>query len=119
MPSKKGFWMADPNPESKNQKPSGGADPPLSGAGDASDAAAILEAAVHALAHTLDARFREMGALVQASKSVSPALLLDEVLDQLYDAFRRIIPYERVSFGLVEDGGRSVRIRWERDETGT
>ncbi|HEX9179421.1 MAG TPA: adenylate/guanylate cyclase domain-containing protein [Burkholderiales bacterium] len=77
-----------------------------------------LEAAVTTLARTLDARFREMGEQVKASHSVNPALLLDEVLDQLFDTFRAAIPFDRASFALLEDGGRVLTMRWVRSGAG-
>ncbi|HET9700611.1 MAG TPA: adenylate/guanylate cyclase domain-containing protein [Burkholderiales bacterium] len=80
--------------------------------------AGALDAAVATLARTLDARFREMGELVKASHSVNPGLLLDEVLDQLFDSFRGEIPYERASFALLEEGGRVLRMRWARSDAG-
>jgi class 3 adenylate cyclase len=80
--------------------------------------AGALDAAVTALARTLDARFREMGELLKASRSVNPALLLDDVLDQLFDSFRRAIPYDRAGFALLEEGGRLLRMRWARSDAG-
>lgn len=77
-----------------------------------------LDAAVTTLARTLDARFREMGEQVKASHSVNPALLLDEVLDQLFDTFRAAIPFDRASFALLEDGGRVLTMRWVRSGAG-
>jgi class 3 adenylate cyclase len=49
---------------------------------------------------------------------VNPALLLDEVLDQLFDSFRGALPYDRASFALLEDGGRMLRMRWVRSDAG-
>ena len=85
------------------------------GAGEEAEA---LGDAVTALARTLDARFREMGELLKASRSVNPALLLDDVLDQMFDSFRLVIPYNRAGFALLEEGGRMLRMRWVRSDAG-
>jgi class 3 adenylate cyclase len=111
--------MSDTNPPSGNPNPPSEEEYTLRGAIEAdrdrdSDPSRGLDAAVKALARTLDARFREMGAEVQASRSINPALLLDEVLDQLHDSFRKSVPYQRLCFALIEDGGREIRTRWVR-----
>jgi class 3 adenylate cyclase len=111
--------MSTINPDSMPPNPLGEGDRTLRGAIEAGhsgggDPAPRLDKAVNALARTLDARFREMGAEVQASQSVDPALLLDEVLDQLYESFHEVIPYDRVCFALPEDGGRAMHTRWVR-----
>lgn len=77
-----------------------------------------LESAVNELARLLDTRFRELGASLQASQSINPAVLLDDVLAQLFDNFRGFIPYNRVGFALLEDGGRTLRERWAQSDAG-
>jgi len=77
-----------------------------------------LDSAVNELARLLDARFRELGAALQASRSVDPAILLDDVLSRLFENFRDTIPYNRVGFALLEDGGRLLRERWAHSDAG-
>ncbi len=77
-----------------------------------------LDAAVNELARLLDTRFRELGASLQESQSINPAVLLDDVLARLFENFRGLIPYNRVGFALLEDGGRILRERWAHSDTG-
>ncbi|HSD61048.1 MAG TPA: adenylate/guanylate cyclase domain-containing protein [Burkholderiales bacterium] len=90
----------------------------LPGSGEAQGEEGTLEGAVNGLARTLDARFREMGEQLKAARSVNPEQLLDEILDQLFESFREVIPYNRVGFALLEDGGRLLRARWARSDAG-
>jgi hypothetical protein len=73
-----------------------------------------LGTALVALGDTLERRFGEMRALARLTEQVGAGLLLDEVLDQVYDAFRTLIPYDRIGFALLDEDGRSLRAHWAR-----
>ena len=73
-----------------------------------------LGAALVSLGEALERRFGEMRALARLTEQVGSGLLLDEVLDQVYDAFRTLIPYDRIGFALLDDDGGSLRAHWAR-----
>ena len=55
-------------------------------------------------------------ALGRMLEQINAGLTLDQVLDSVYEAFRQIIPYDRIGFALLEeDGGRLVSV-WARSE---
>jgi len=66
------------------------------------------------LDRSLEARFAEMRTLVRLTEQINAGLVLDEVLDHVYDWFHHIIPYDRIGLSLLEDGGQVVRARWAR-----
>ncbi len=86
--------------------------PPVEG----DDEVARLAEALHGLAGTLESSFEKIRLLGRVTQQVSSGLVLDEVLDQIYEWFRPLIPYDRIGLTLLEEGGRTVRARWERSD---
>lgn len=81
-----------------------------------SDEVADLARALAQVSSSLEARFEELRRLVQVTQQVNAGLVLDEVLDHVYDSFRSILPYDRIGFSLLDEGGAVVRARWARSE---
>ena len=44
-------------------------------------------------------------------------VVLEQVLDMIYDTFGSAIPYDRIGVAIVEDDGENMRSRWARSET--
>ncbi len=86
---------------------------------DGSDEVAELGQKLNALASTLERRFGELLAVLQLSDKINAALLVDDVLDEIYDSFRAIIPYDRIGCSLLESDGRIARAVWARSELAT
>jgi class 3 adenylate cyclase len=57
-------------------------------------------------------RFVGLRRLMEATDRIDPGVLLDEVLRQIHDNFRAVIPYDRIGFALLDDGGEILRTRW-------
>lgn len=70
------------------------------------------------LAHGLERRFTEYEALTRMNRELNSGMLLEEVLDRIYSSFKRVIPYDRIGFALLEDGGRTLRAHWAKMEYG-
>ena len=68
------------------------------------------------LAHGLERRFAEFQALNRMNQELNSGLLLEEVLERVYSSFRRVIPYDRIGFALLEDEGRTLRAHWAKME---
>jgi signal transduction histidine kinase len=77
-----------------------------------------LSAALGALAQTLERRAREVERFDRLMQRVNAGLLLDEILDSVYDDFHDLIPYERLGLALLDDDGQTVRARWARIDGG-
>jgi len=80
------------------------------------DEVAELGAALLELGRTLENKFEEINRLARVTQRVNSGIILDEVLDYVYESFRAVIPYDRIGFSLLEDSGRMVRARWARSE---
>jgi signal transduction histidine kinase len=68
------------------------------------------------LGSSLEKQFNEMEKLSKVTEEINAGLLLDEVLNHLYDSFRSIIPYDRIGVSLLVDNNKTVRARWARSE---
>ncbi len=75
-----------------------------------------LGLALKDLAHTLERRYQEIQKLDQITRRINAGLLLDEILENVYQDFREIIPYNRIGFSLLEDNNRVVRARWAKTD---
>lgn len=76
-----------------------------------------LGEAILTLSESLNRKFRELRQLAQIAERVNTGVILDEVLNHVYDAFRGVLPYDRIGFSLLEDEGRMVRAIWARTDS--
>lgn len=74
-----------------------------------------LEAALVTVEMKLDATFEAAGHEASTSEE-GAGLILEQVLDLIYDTFGPVIPYDRIGLAIVEDDGEVVRSRWARSE---
>ncbi len=82
-------------------------------AGDEDDVAE-LGCALLDLARSFESRFEEFDRLAEITERINAGLILEEVLDFVFDSFGPIIPYDRIGLALLDQGGRQVRARWAR-----
>lgn len=76
----------------------------------------LLGQELRALGVWLDKQFEQVRALSDVTAQINAGLILDEVLNHVYDSFQRIIPYDRIGVSLLEDDNRIVRTRWARSQ---
>lgn len=77
--------------------------------------AAALAAALQVVAELngdIEHRFLGLRKLMEVTNRVNPGALLDDVLQQVHDTFRTILPYERVGLALLDDRGEMLEQRW-------
>ena len=75
-----------------------------------------LGRALRELAQTLEARYQEMHQLSLITSQINAGLMLDEILEAVYQEFRAFIPYNRIGFSLIEGNGQRVRARWAKTD---
>ncbi len=75
-----------------------------------------LGRALHDLARTLEQHRREVTMLNRITTRINHGLLLDDILNQVYEDFRSFIPYNRIGFALIDDDCTCVRARWARTD---
>ena len=71
------------------------------------------------LADGFERRLRQIATLSEITRSINEGFFLTEVLDHVYDSFRKIIPYDRIGFSVLEDEGQTLRAQWARSEAKT
>ena len=84
---------------------------------DGQDELGQLGLALVELGKTLERKFEEISSLARVTEQINAGLLLEEVLEKVYTSFRPIIPYDRIGFALLEDGGRTLRARWAHSDS--
>ena len=75
-----------------------------------------LGQALRTLGDRLEEKFLELAELARVTERANAGLLLDEVLDDVYESFRPLIPYDRIGFSLIDDDKATVWARWARSE---
>ncbi len=69
--------------------------------------------ALVALGSRLDHKFAEIKALSEITERVNAGVFFDEVLDHVFENFEALIPYDRISVALIEDGEKGqAMLRW-------
>ena len=72
--------------------------------------------ALDQLKNTLYKKDREARAILRVKDKINTGVSLDQILDSAFEAFREIIPYNRIGFALLEEGGTMVRAHWSRSD---
>lgn len=85
--------------------------------GESDDDVARLGSALRDLARILELRFDEIESLGRITERANAGLVLEEVLNFLYESFRTVMPYDRIGLALLEAEGRLVRARWARSQS--
>ena len=71
------------------------------------------------LGHGLKKQFDRFHMLCNITAQINAGLTLDEILNQIFESFKSLIPYDRIGFSLLEENGRVVRTQWVRSNTAT
>lgn len=66
----------------------------------------------------LNERIAQADALLHVAEQVAGGMLLDDVLDRIYVAFKHLIPYDRIGCALLNGSRTKVRAHWARTEYG-
>lgn len=70
------------------------------------------------LAQSLEYRYRQLQKLTELTSDINAGLLLDSILEKVYQNFQQFIPYNRIGFSLIEqnDGKPRVRAYWAKTD---
>ena len=75
-----------------------------------------LEEALVQLEQGLDRTFEAAEHRLLTDSEAGAGLILEQILDLMYETFEPAIPYDRIGVAVVEDDGSMVRSRWARSE---
>ena len=80
------------------------------------DEVSRLGVALKRLAETLETRTEQAARLAAITQKVNEGLVLEDVLDLVYESFRSLFPYDRIGLSLMAQEGHIVRAHWARSE---
>ena len=75
-----------------------------------------LGEALRELAEALKAQSEQSAMLAKITQRINEGLLIDEILDQVYENFFSLIPYDRIGLALLDESQAVVRSIWARSE---
>ena len=67
-----------------------------------------------ALEQDIEHRFVGLRRLMEATDRINPGVLLDEAFRLIDEAWRKLIPYDRIEFALLDERGELLKRRWVR-----
>ncbi len=83
---------------------------------DGNDDFAVLSRAINALGISVQQRVEELSQLLRITEKINSGLLLEQVLDEIYDSLKTVIPYHRIGVSFLEKDGRIVTSFWNRSD---
>lgn len=75
-----------------------------------------LNEALHDLARTIEYQQHERRQLERITAHINAGLTLEEILENVYEDFRELIPYERIGCALIDNTDQTVTARWARSD---
>ncbi len=72
--------------------------------------------ALKELANSLEAQFLEEQRLDEITLQINSGLLLDDVLEKVYENFHKLLPYNRIGFSLISADGKDIVARWAKTD---
>ncbi len=85
---------------------------------DVADPLAHLGRELELLWETMSRRDAELRELFDLVQTVERGVMLDDVLQRIFDAFKGLIPFDRIGCAFLSDNGQELVAYWARSELG-
>ncbi len=82
---------------------------------ESNDEVGQLGHALIELAKSMESWHRDQGLLTKITEKINQGVFMEDVLDFVYEAFQRAIPYNRIGFAVLDEEG-ILRARWARSD---
>lgn len=69
---------------------------------------------LRALNAALAEQYTEMRRLAAATSEVNEGILLDDILNRIFEDFTLLLPYDRLGLGLLDHDTHRVQLRWKK-----
>lgn len=76
-----------------------------------------LGLALQNLADSLEKQYIKTKELDTITTNINQGLLLDDILETIFENFKSVIPYNRIGFSLLEDNGQILRAYWAKTDS--
>jgi diguanylate cyclase (GGDEF)-like protein len=86
---------------------------------DATEPLTRLAQELKLLSETIARREEELGRLSKIVRKVGRGLLVEDVLEKIFEGFSGLIPYDRIGCAFVSDGGTRLTAYWAHSKLGS
>jgi len=83
------------------------------------DEITLLGKSLLELGSAFQLKIKEINTLARLTEQVNAGLRLEDTLNLIYDSFKEIIPFDRLSLSILEKEGSLLKVRWVRSEVET